>query len=249
MAINYISGNTYPVKDRLRQLGCRWDATRKAWYTDDAEIAAQARALVTPHPAYNSPPPVDLGTADPVALAAQHGRQAVEGAKVLSFSAYGLAKGDDGAPNGTIRMVRGKRYVQVARTPRRYLSRDWLEDMDLFDAEPGGSYQWDGVEVIATDAEAAADAEKTAAKAAKEAKDKRRTEILNLVQTSANYAPSASTRGLVRLWGTGRMAGSEWMYGDAERLVYATSSYDDAGHLWELRDAALAAEAAGLKTE
>ena len=105
----------------------------------------------------------DLGTADPVELAAKYGRKAVAGAKVKSFNVYGLAKGDDGEANGKIRKIKGKRYVQVARTKRQYLSREWLEDMDLlcgypFDAEPGGSYQWDGVEIEPTTEEASKDA-------------------------------------------------------------------------------------------
>jgi hypothetical protein len=28
----YISGQTYPVKERLKQLGCRWDGKNKVWY-------------------------------------------------------------------------------------------------------------------------------------------------------------------------------------------------------------------------
>lgn len=28
----YISGNTYPIKERLKALGCRWDGTTKSWY-------------------------------------------------------------------------------------------------------------------------------------------------------------------------------------------------------------------------
>ena len=162
---HFITGNTYPVKDQLRDLGCRWDGSRKAWYTEDAEIAAKAAAIVGPTPLYNSPPPQDLGTVDPAALAARHGRRAVEGATVASFNVYGLPKGDDGDKNGTVHRIRGKRYVQVARSGRRYYSRDMLEDFDMFNEEPGGSYQWDGVEVEPTAEEAAADQAKADAKA------------------------------------------------------------------------------------
>lgn len=38
---HYIVGNTYPIKDALRDAGCRWDGDRKAWWTGKAEIAAQ----------------------------------------------------------------------------------------------------------------------------------------------------------------------------------------------------------------
>ena len=50
----YVTGNTYPVKEELRALGCRWDAGRRAWYTDSEEVAAKAREIVQPHPMYNS---------------------------------------------------------------------------------------------------------------------------------------------------------------------------------------------------
>lgn len=152
----YISGNTYPVKGELRNLGCSWDAKRRAWFTDSEAIAAQARTLVSPMPLYNSPPPPDLGTSDPVALASAHGRRAKAGATVQSFTCYGLSRGDDGLPNGSIRIVDGVRYVQVARTERQYLSSEWLEDMDMFTTAPGGSYHWDGVAIEDTDTEARA---------------------------------------------------------------------------------------------
>jgi hypothetical protein len=157
-----ITGNTYPVKEQLRELGCRWDGSRKCWYTQDETVATKAKALVQPPPLYNSPPPQDLGTAEPVALAAQHGRKAVEGAKVLSFTGYG--KPAD--PNGTIIRSRGKTYVQVAAGNSRYFSRDMLEDFDMFDDQPGYQYQRDVVEVELSDEERAADQAKADAKAA-----------------------------------------------------------------------------------
>lgn len=164
----YIEGNTYPVKEQLKAAGCRWDKDRRAWYAESEEVATKARAIVPATPLFNSPPPQDLGTADPVELAAKFGRRAVQGAKVVSFSVYGMGKGDNGKDNGSIRVVRGKRYVQVARSARRYYSRDMLEDFDMFSAEPGGGYQWDGVEVEATADESAADNSQAAAKKAKE---------------------------------------------------------------------------------
>jgi len=33
--MQYIYGNTYPVKDQLRKLGGRWDSIRKAWKVPD----------------------------------------------------------------------------------------------------------------------------------------------------------------------------------------------------------------------
>lgn len=40
-----ITGNTFPVKDQLKALGGRWDATAKAWNVPE-ERAEEARALV-----------------------------------------------------------------------------------------------------------------------------------------------------------------------------------------------------------
>lgn len=38
---HYILGNTYPVKDRLRGAGCKWDPARKAWWTGKATVASE----------------------------------------------------------------------------------------------------------------------------------------------------------------------------------------------------------------
>jgi len=50
MEKHYIEGNTYEVKDDLIKLGCQWDAERKQWYAPDAEIAAQAQAIIDKTP-------------------------------------------------------------------------------------------------------------------------------------------------------------------------------------------------------
>ena len=178
MVRHFVRGDTFPIKEQLKALGCRWDGQERAWYTDDDAVYAQAQALLQPAPLLNSPAPADLGTADPVALAAKFGRTAVSGANVESSSVYGLGKGDDGDPNGTLHLVRRKkgepcvRVLQVARTRRQYFSRDMLDDFDLFGAESGGSYQWDGVEVEPTAEESAHDA----AEAEKAAQAKREHE-------------------------------------------------------------------------
>lgn len=39
----YITGDTYPVRDRIRAIGAKWDATRKAWWTGKR---AEAETLV-----------------------------------------------------------------------------------------------------------------------------------------------------------------------------------------------------------
>ena len=46
-----ITGNTYPVKDALRALGCRWDAGNKCWLASGEDMASKARALVAAAPA------------------------------------------------------------------------------------------------------------------------------------------------------------------------------------------------------
>jgi hypothetical protein len=40
-----ITGNTFPVKDQLKELGAKWDADAKGWRVP-ADKAAEARALV-----------------------------------------------------------------------------------------------------------------------------------------------------------------------------------------------------------
>jgi hypothetical protein len=40
-----LSGNTYPVKDELKALGCKWDADAKCW-TAPADKADEARAVI-----------------------------------------------------------------------------------------------------------------------------------------------------------------------------------------------------------
>jgi hypothetical protein len=48
-----ITGNTYPVKDAIRALGGRWDASAKGWRVP-AEQASKAQALVASAPASSS---------------------------------------------------------------------------------------------------------------------------------------------------------------------------------------------------
>lgn len=44
-----ITGNTYPVKDKLRGLGGRWDPNTKAWMVP-VDCAEQARQIVKSAP-------------------------------------------------------------------------------------------------------------------------------------------------------------------------------------------------------
>lgn len=38
-----IRGYTYPIKEELKKLGCKWDKVEKAWSTDSVEVAKQLR--------------------------------------------------------------------------------------------------------------------------------------------------------------------------------------------------------------
>jgi hypothetical protein len=44
-----VTGNTYPVKDSIKALGGRWDATAKGWRVP-ADKASEAQALVAAAP-------------------------------------------------------------------------------------------------------------------------------------------------------------------------------------------------------
>jgi len=42
----YITGNTYPFREKLKQLGCRWDALTKSWYSENEGIANMGRQII-----------------------------------------------------------------------------------------------------------------------------------------------------------------------------------------------------------
>jgi hypothetical protein len=194
-----ITGNTFPVKDRLKALGGKWNAAAKCWEVPD-ERADEARALVGPTPLFNSPPPIDLGTADPAEWAARFGRTAVAGAAVRSFTGYGK----DPAADGAIDQIEGRRFLQVAHSRPRYYSRDMLEDFDMFGDEPGYQYQWDGVEVEPTDQERAADlaearAKEEAAHAKEEARARAKAEAAAKAEAQRDFLTATlAEHGLVK---------------------------------------------------
>src|SRR3972149_6728194 len=146
-----ISGETYAHRGAIKGKGCAWDPGSKSWYAPTEEVRAECQALVG-GTLYASPPPADLvGDEDPGVLASRYERTAMAGASTRTYEVYGLNKHDDGDPNGTIHRSRtGKRIVQVARSERRYMSRDFLDDCDIFGEQPGGHYTWDGGEVEPT---------------------------------------------------------------------------------------------------
>ncbi len=50
-----ITGNTYPVKDSLKALGCRWDGQHKVWMApEDVFIQAQNIVAQAPKKGYST---------------------------------------------------------------------------------------------------------------------------------------------------------------------------------------------------
>ena len=47
---HFITGNTFSVKDQLKELGCKWDGDAALWYHSDPKIAAKAQDLVPAGP-------------------------------------------------------------------------------------------------------------------------------------------------------------------------------------------------------
>jgi hypothetical protein len=59
-----IEGNTYPIKDQLKQLGCRWSGVDKCWTTNDEATYAKAVALLNGEEvSMEKPPPKPISIA------------------------------------------------------------------------------------------------------------------------------------------------------------------------------------------
>jgi len=52
---NYITGNTYAVRDQIRAIGAHWDAERKAWWTAKREEAERLVAQLSAAPQASTP--------------------------------------------------------------------------------------------------------------------------------------------------------------------------------------------------
>lgn len=242
-----ITGNTYPVKDKLKAIGCRWNSAAKCWTATGEKMIAEADQIMSGQPTYNSPPPQDLGPIDIAAECAKYKRVPI-GTETVPFR-LATSKGADGTGEllwGKSKGVRN-RYL-VLRTGRAtYLSRSWLEDMDLFHLDPGYYCDVQGVAVEPTPEEIASDPAVTKAK--EEGKKKRRNEIERLVQQGHSSAGKQDPRsfhadltGLTKVWGNKVYT----LYTDGiSRLVFCESSSDDWA-AWEHIDAALVAEALTL---
>jgi aspartate oxidase len=42
----YLTGNTYPVKDDLKKIGCGFDGDRKQWFATSQEVAKEAEKII-----------------------------------------------------------------------------------------------------------------------------------------------------------------------------------------------------------
>lgn len=244
-----VTGNTYPVREQIKSLGCVWGKTEKCWFAPDADTQAKALAIVG-KPVYNSPPPQDNGPVDVKAEAAKRGRVALNEVSV-SFRRETMKGGDETGELfwGKHKKVRN-RYLVVRSSRPRYFSRDMLEDFDMFDIDPGWYCDCDCVAVEPTPDEIKNDP--AVAKAKEAALEKRKFEIEHQVQHSPQEKDARLQRfdlnGMTECWGKHRMAGHEALWSDGvSRLVYETSAYDDGPSAWSLTDPTLASEALSLK--
>jgi hypothetical protein len=246
-----ILGSTYPVKDKLKALGCRWDGAKKCWTAATEDMASKAKAIVS-GPIYNSAPPADLGPIDAAAEAAKLGRKSVAAESVPFSRSSGKGKKHLGETFWGKNQGQRARYIVVRQGRPNYLSRDWLEDMDQFETEPGWYCDVQAVAVEPTDDEIAKDPAVAKAKAA--ALEARRYEIERAVQQSpqAHYPRMREQyqwdrAGMIECWGKHRSTGHSALWSDGViRLCYETSHYDDGEVAWMLTDAVLAAEALTL---
>jgi len=250
-----ITGKTYPVREKLKSLGAKWNAENKCWMIA-ADKAGEARAIVNGQPALNNPiaVPVDQGPVDVTAVCAKYGRNPIAD-KTTPFRKPSAK----GAPSRLGEVFWGRshgvrsRFLVIQEGRPFYLSATALEDNDDFNTRPGWYCHCECVAVDPLDSEIAEDNAIKQAKTDKENATNRRREITRIVQGSPQStdprAANVSTSGMTKVWGEFRMAGSEAMYTDGQKLVYVTSDYDMGPACWELADVTLAAEALSLKTD
>jgi len=242
-----ITGNTYPVREKLKALGARWNPADKCWMIS-SDKAEQARGIVGGQPPLNNPiaVPIDQGPVDVTAACSKYGRIPLA-TNTVPFRRSG--KGSELGETfwGRDRGVRN-RYLIVQESRPYYLSRTTLEDNDDFRSEPGHYRDVQAVAIEPTEKEIKDDPAVKKAKA--EADAKRRSEIERAVQQGYNAQAGAIdprsyrsiTPDLVKVWGN--TVYTMWVAGD--HLVFRESSSDDWAQ-WEYVDAALAAEALALR--
>lgn len=69
----WMSGDTYPHRDLLRQQGCRWSKKRRAWYFVGWKLPGEINALITAEP-----PEEEADTDDELALSPELERQILD---------------------------------------------------------------------------------------------------------------------------------------------------------------------------
>jgi len=79
---HYIRGNTFPIKDRLRAAGCKWDSDAKAWWTGKLETAVELVQGTCGQPANDAPPTTPAPDSDRGADRAAPGESAIVAARV-----------------------------------------------------------------------------------------------------------------------------------------------------------------------
>lgn len=209
-------------------------------------MAEKARQVVADQPPLNSPPPQDLGPVDVQQECAKYGRTPLE-AGTTSFS---LEAAKNESPLGTTFWGRHSQkrnlYLVLKASRPSYMSRDTLDDYDLFNKKPGWYCDVEAVAVEPTPQEISADPQIAKAKTA--AENARRHEIERLVCTAAQAKDSRlqafNLQNMTKCWATSVCTYA--MYADLTHLVYVYSSSDD-WFQWILADQTLAAEALKLQ--
>jgi len=245
----------------VRQNGGVWDETRRAWVFATAEAKAAAEREIASRTSRATREREEVAKAEAARKLAS-----TKSAEQLLADA-GRERRDGDRRTYILPLGHGRR-VQVARAmpevgeivPRKdgpwmivevgqmtLVTDDMIEDMDAWSTYRDGSgwyVDYAAIPVRPTTQEAA----RQAAAEAKATAESRLREITHIVQQSSNAVEDiADPASLTPVRYTGRAGGSESLSADEHRIVYSTSSYDDGPRHWELRDAALAAEALRLR--
>lgn len=133
------------------------------------------------------------GDADLAAHAKQHGRTIDGEPAIVSLMLEAPAKAGEVIPG------RGnKRLLLLAVSAARYYSRDFLEDMDMFDMRPGRYVDVQAVVVLPTEAEQAEEAERAARKQAAADEAARKKAAIEQARKDFDAELARLTDGLVR---------------------------------------------------
>lgn len=178
------------------------------------------------------------------------GAKPVEGVDPKNFSVFGLERGNNGHANGSVFLHNGKRYIQISRTARQYMSRDFLEDIDEFSAQPGGGYSWTGVEIEPNGEEQAYDqAVRQHADLVKDRKSQIEG-VRRAIQNADNHVQDgAALPGMRQIWKSpvrpGFLATPDAIFTDGKNLEYRTYGYDNP-NVWRINNPELAQQAEAL---